>query len=382
MQSFDYDPAIRVLFGENSVDRLGELARELDARRVLLVTDPGLVEAGHAEHALQALRKSGCQAAVFSEVEENPTTRVVEAGTRFAQENSPIECIVGLGGGSSMDCAKGINFLLTNGGEMEDYQGMGKASKPMLPSLGVPTTAGTGSEAQSFALISQRGSHIKMACGDKKARFRAVILDPALTASMPRQVAAVTAMDAVSHALESYVTTRRNPVSQMLAREAWRLLAANFEAALENPQDAEVRGRMLLGAHWAGAAIENSMLGAAHATANPLTARYDITHGIAVGLMLPHVVRFNASVAGGCYHELLNVAGAANGNPKSSPERLSERLVRFKQAAGLPLRLRDCGVRSEDLPLLAQQATEQWTGNFNPRKLDQELCIGLYERAF
>ncbi len=382
MQSFDYDPTIRVLFGENSVDRLGELVRELDARRTLLVTDPGLVQAGHAEHALQALRKAGCETAVFSQVEENPTTRVVKAATRFARESGPIECIVGLGGGSSMDCAKGVNFLLTNGGKMEDYQGMGKASKPMLPSLGVPTTAGTGSEAQSFALISRRGSHIKMACGDKKARFRAVILDPGLTASMPREVAAVTAMDAVSHALESYVTTRRNPLSQMFAREAWRLLAGNFEAALDHPEDPEVRGLMLLGAHWAGAAIENSMLGAAHATANPLTARYDITHGIAVGLMLPHVVRFNGPVAGGCYKELLSVAGACNGSERTSPERLSEHLVRFKQAAGLPLRLRDCGVLSDDLPLLAQQAAQQWTGTFNPRKLNQEQFIELYEQAF
>ncbi|MEE8586593.1 MAG: iron-containing alcohol dehydrogenase, partial [Acidobacteriota bacterium] len=245
-----------------------------------------------------------------------------------------------------------------------------------------PTTAGTGSEAQSFALISQRGSHVKMACGDKKARFRAVILDPFLTASMPRQVAAVTAMDAVSHALESYVTTRRNPVSQMLSREAWRLLAGNFKAALENPDNSEIRGRMLVGAHWAGAAIENSMLGAAHATANPLTARYGITHGIAVGLMLPHVVRFNGSVAGGCYQELLSAAGASNGSPESSPERLSQHLVRFKQAAGLPLRLRDCGVCSDDFPLLAQQATQQWTGTFNPRKLNQDQFIELYEKAF
>ena len=382
MQSFDYDPTIRVLFGENSIERLGELVRELDARRVLLVTDPGIVEAGHVEHALQALKAAGCQSAVFSQVEENPTTRVVNAGTRFARQNGPIECIVGLGGGSSMDCAKGINFLLTNGGKMEDYQGMGKASKPMLPSLGVPTTAGTGSEAQSFALISQRGSHVKMACGDKKARFRAVILDPFLTASMPRQVAAVTAIDAVSHALESFVTTCRNPLSQMFAREAWRILAGNFEAALENPDNSEIGGRMLVGAHWAGAAIENSMLGAAHAMANPLTARYGITHGIAVGLMLPHVVRFNGSVAGGCYQELLSAAGASNGSPGSSPERLSQHLVRFKQAAGLPLRLRDCGVCSDDFPLLAQQATQQWTGTFNPRKLNQDQFIELYEKAF
>ena len=146
------------------------------------------------------------------------------------------DLLIGLGGGSAMDCAKGINFILTNGGRMEDYWGVDKATKPMLPSIGIPTTAGTGSEAQSFALISQEDTHQKMACGDKKARFRTVILDPALTKSTPKGVTAATGIDAISHAVESYVSTRRNPISQMFAKEAWRLLEKSFEIVVGDPE--------------------------------------------------------------------------------------------------------------------------------------------------
>ncbi len=205
-----------------------------------------------------------------------------------------VDLIVGLGGGSSMDCAKGVNFLLTNGGRMEDYWGVGKATKPMLPMIAVPTTAGTGSEAQSFALIAQAESHMKMACGDKKAACRIAILDPELTVSMPASVTAATGIDAISHAVETFVCNRRNAISQLFSRQAWRLISHGFPRVLADPTDLDARGAMLLGAHLAGAAIENSMLGAAHSMANPLSAHFDTTHGVAIGVLLPHVIRLMA----------------------------------------------------------------------------------------
>jgi alcohol dehydrogenase len=252
---------------------------------------------------------------------------------------------------------------------MEDYWGVDKATKPMLPSIGIPTTAGTGSEAQSFALISQEGTHLKMACGDKKARFRTVILDPVLTATTPKGVTAATGIDAISHAVESYVSTRRNPISQMFAKEAWWLLEKGFEIVVSDPVNIEARSRMLLGAHLAGAAIENSMLGAAHACANPLTARYNITHGVAVGLMLPSVIRFNNQAVGALYQDLY-------------PSSLHERVSELKAVAGLPERLRDFEIRSEDLPQLAEEAAEQWTGKFNPRQVSKVELLKLYEATY
>jgi len=313
------------------------------------------------------LAEAGITAHLFSGFSPNPDTEMVEAGRVFAAAHR-IDSLVALGGGSSLDCAKGINFVLTNGGNMRDYWGFGKAARPMLPMIAIPTTAGTGSEAQSYALISDAATHVKMACGDPKAAFRAAILDPLLTRSQPREVTATAGYDAISHAVESYVTTRRTAASIVFAREAWQLLAANFERVLHDPGDLEARGAMLLGAHYAGIAIENSMLGATHACANPLTAHYGTTHGVAIAALLPHVVRWNWSAAGEMYAEL---DGAE----------LPDRLAQMVEAARLPSRLRDLNIPAEALPALAAEAATQWTGRFNPRPFDAAGALDLYKMA-
>jgi alcohol dehydrogenase len=381
LPSFDFHVLPRVLFGAGKLSRLGELTRELGGTRVLLVTDPGLEQAGHPQRALESLREAGLNAWVFDHVEENPTTRHVEEGLAAARENN-IDFLVAVGGGSSMDCAKGVNFLLTNGGTMADYRGFGKATRPMLPSIGVPTTSGTGSEAQSFALIADERSHMKMACGDRKAAFHVAILDPEVTVSQPAKVTAVTGVDALSHAVESYVTTRRNPLSQLFAREAWRLLEGNLEVVMREPGNLEARGAMQLGAHLAGLAIENSMLGACHACANPLTAHYGLTHGIAIGILLPHVVRFNAAEVGALYGDLTHDVGLVNGDGGVAAEALARRLAGLQETLGLPTTLAACGVSAGILPVLADEANEQWTGKFNPRPAGEAELLQLYEAAF
>jgi alcohol dehydrogenase len=381
LTGFDFHSPTRVVFGAGSLARLGELARELGDTRVLLVTDPGLEAAGHPQRAMASLQEAGLEVFLFDGVEENPSDRHVDAGVAFARPLA-IDLIVSVGGGSSMDCAKGINFLLTNGGRMADYKGFGKAAKPMLPSIGVPTTSGTGSEAQSYALIADEQSHMKMACGDRKAAFQVAILDPEVTVSQPRRVTAVTGIDALSHAVESYVTSKRNHVSQMFAREAWQLLEANFEAVLRDPNNVEARGAMQLGAFLAGTAIENSMLGATHACANPLTAHYGLTHGLAIGILLPHVVRFNAAAVGPLYGELTDQASLRNGDPDGAGEALAQRLAELMHAAELPTRLSDCGVSRGILPVLADEAAQQWTARFNPRPVTDADLLRLYEAAF
>jgi alcohol dehydrogenase len=377
---FDYHPLSRVVFGAGSLARLGELARELGGRRILLVTDPGLEHAGHPQRAESFLRGQDLDVFIFDEVEENPTSRHVENGRRFAHEHR-IDLIVSIGGGSSMDCAKGINFLLTNGGSMADYQGFGKASRPMLPSIGVPTTAGTGSEAQSYALIADEKSHMKMACGDRKAAFRIAILDPEVTVSQPAKVSAITGIDALAHALESYVCTKRNVLSQTYALAAWRLLEPNLEVVLREPMNIEARGAMQLGANFAGTAIENSMLGACHACANPLTAHYGITHGVAIGILLPHVIRFNAAIAGALYSDLAHQSELRNGDAQAAAEALAQRLSALLEIAGLPRTLAETGVSRSILPVLAEEAAEQWTGRFNPRPVTEKELLEIYEAA-
>jgi alcohol dehydrogenase len=372
---FDYQPLGRVVFGAGALSRLGELARDLGGHRVLLVTDPGLEHAGHPQRAEDSLRAAGLVVAVFDGVEENPTGRHVNSAAEVAREHRA-DLLVAVGGGSAMDVAKGTNFVVSNGGSIGDYKGFGKATKPMLPSIGVPTTAGTGSEAQSYALIADESSHLKMACGDKKAAFRIAVLDPEVTLTQPANVTAVTGIDSIAHAIESYVCTRRNALSQTFSRQAWNLLAHNLERVLEKPDDLAARSEMQLGAHLGGMAIEASMLGCAHACANPLTAHYGTTHGIAVGVMLPHVIRHNASTVDGLYDDL-----ARDGRLTNGADGLAIRVASLLRAAGLPTTLAECGVSRDILPVLAHEAAEQWTARFNPRPVNNGDLRQLYEAA-
>jgi alcohol dehydrogenase len=217
-----------------------------------------------------------------------------------------------------------------------------------------------------------------MACGDPGAVFKIAILDPVLTLSQPASVTATAGFDAISHAVETYVTTKRTPISEMFSREAWRLLEANYERVINNPQDAKARGAMQLGAYWAGLAIENSMLGAAHACANPLTANYGTEHGVAIALMLPHVARWNASVVGDRYSELLE-RGSFEENPG---EALARRLEDLISIGGLPRGLGSVGVPERDLARLAEEAASQWTGKSNPREFGRAEALELYQHAY
>ena len=381
MKSFDFQPRTRLIFGAGAIGQLGNVANELGFRRTLLVADHGLVASGHVDEAVTPLQQAGIEVIRFHDFEVNPDTRMVEAGTAFVATQQ-IDSIIGLGGGSSMDCAKGINFLLTNGGRMADYHGYGKATKPMLPMIAIPTTAGTGSEAQSYALISDADTHVKMACGDPKAAFRVALLDPALTLSQPRSITATSGFDAIAHAVETYVTTKRTPVSEIFSREAWQLLEGNYERVLTQPNDLEARGAMQLGAFYAGVAIENSMLGATHACANPLTARYGTAHGAAIAMLLPSVVRWNERAVGDRYETLLNLSTVSPNNPNQTPtEALARRLEALAASGGLERDLSGF-VEKSDLPELAAEAAEQWTGTFNPRPFNKDGAMEVYACAY
>lgn len=376
---FDFQPLGRVVFAPGALARLGEAVRSVGGTRALLVTDPGLAKAGHPQRAMRLLREAGVEVYAFDGVKENPTEREVDAGVVAARAHRA-DCLVAVGGGSSMDCAKGINFVLTNGGRMADYRGHGKATRPMLPSVGVPTTAGTGSEAQSYALITDERSHLKMACGDRKAAFRVSILDPELTVSQPKTVTAVTGIDALAHAIESFVCAKRNAISSMCALAAFRHLEPNFERVLRSPFDLGARSAMQIGSYLAGMAVESAMLGVCHSCANPLTAHYGVTHGVAVGVMLPHVIRFNAPAVGRLYEELLGEVGASSGRPAGVA--LAARVTELTSAAGLPQSLKECGVSDTILHLLAEEANQQWTARFNPRPVGEADIVRLYQAAW
>lgn len=384
MVSFDFQPRTRLVFGGGVFERLGDLACELRGERALLVADRGMVACGYVDRAAELLQQAGLGVFTFHNFGENPDTEMVEAGRAVAAAQD-VDLIIALGGGSSLDCAKGINFVLSGGGTMRDYWGHGKLSaqpdaKPMLPMIGIPTTAGTGSDAQSYALISDAATHTKMACGDPQAAFSIAILDPRLTVTQPPPLTATAGYDAISHAIESYVTKKGNVLSAMHAREAWRLLEANYERVLLEPENIEARGAMLLGAYLAGLAVELSMLGATHACANPLTKNYGTTHGVAIAALLPHVVRWNSKVVGAKYAELAITAGLAAQGYEAS-EILARRLEQLRAKGGLADKLSALGVVKSDLSRLAEEAAQQWTGGFNPRDWSHTGAMEVYEKA-
>ena len=378
---FDYRPMTRVVYGPDIVDQIGAMTAGLRATRVLVVTDPGIVGAGHLDRVRESLEKSTLEVAVFDSVVENPTTKEIRKCVDFAKSEK-IDTLIGLGGGSSLDTARGANFILTNGGEMRDYWGYGKASQPLLPMVAIPTTAGTGSECQSFALIADAETHQKMACGDPKAAAHIAVLDPTLTLTQPREVTAHTGIDAMTHAIESSVTTKRNGISTVYSRRAFQLAVTHYPQVLENPDDLEARGAMLQAASFAGMAIENSMIGAAHAAANPLFAHYNVVHGEGVGLMLPAVIRFNGKdeEAARIYKELCLMVGlsAPRDSPETAVEALAGKIEDFLEIAKLPTRLSEYDIPEEEIENLAEEASRQWTAKYNPRKVDKDDFVFLY----
>ena len=383
MGPFDFSLRTRVVFGDGAFARLGELARELSFTRALLVADRGIVATGQVERAAALLDAEGVRPFTFHDFDANPDSRMVDAG-RAVAASCVLDSIVAVGGGSSLDCAKGINFVLTNGGTMRDYRGFGKATRPMLPSIGVPTTAGTGSEAQSYALISDSETHAKMACGDPKAAFRVAILDPALTVTQPREVTAMAGYDAISHAVESYVTTRRSDASDLFARDAWRLLEWELRARARGAGRSARAGRDAVGRsrgrhrHRAVDARRDPRVREPADGALRHDARHRDCRDAAARGSLERGTR-RRSLRGTARNAALqrHDRGAERLDAGAAGEQLASRLEELRHDGRLPASLRDIGVARDDFAALAADAATQWTGTCNPRPFDAASALEL-----
>jgi len=342
----------RLIEGPGSLSQLPSFVEG----RILIVTDQGIVSAGHLKRVTDLLDQAGHEIFVYDQVRENPNESEVETCTKFAHNINP-DVVIGLGGGSAL---------------MADYQGYGHAKGPLLPFIAIPTTAGTGSECQSYAIISNDFSNEKMACGDLQALARIAILDPELTASMPLMVARLSALDALSHALESAVCTKRSKESVAFSTIAFEKISGVIENIIRGDASVAQRGEMLSGAAMAGRAIEGSMLGAAHATANPLTAYHGVAHGHAVITMLPTIMRWNAEVPEA--HSLYQIF--ANQIGRDVPG-----LISWIEELTAASELQKVDIPAEKIGALAKSADEQWTGNFNPRSLSLDDFKAVYAQA-
>jgi alcohol dehydrogenase class IV len=378
MKAYEFTYGPKLISGAGSVGRLGGL---LPGGQCLFVTDAKLRELGLADAALEALSEGGIEPVIFDAVEPDPSQATLLAAVEAGKDCASV---VGFGGGSPMDVAKLAAYLIGSGDDLEEIWGVGKATGARLPLVLVPTTAGTGSEATPISVITV-GTSLKLAVNSWPLEPDWAILDAELTIGLPREVTAATGIDAMVHAIEAYTSARlKNPMSDLLAREALRLLRENFLRACDEPNDREARGAMLLGAHLAGVAFANAPVAGVHALAYPLGGHFHVPHGLSNALMLPHVLGHNMHAAMPAYAELgvlLQPALAAQGM-QAQANGLIKTLETLSAAAGVPRRLREVGVGAEHLDLLASEAMKQDRLLVNnPCPITEADARRLYEAA-
>ena len=373
----------RNVFGEGAVQEAGDLVKSLGAKKCLIVTDRYLGQIGMADRVQGILKKAGIGACIFAGAEPNPTDKNVEAGARFYQEN---ECnsIISLGGGSSHDCAKGIGLVAANGGQIADFEGVDKSSKPMIPLMAINTTAGTASEITRFCIITDTSRKVKMAIVDWRVTPQIAINDPELMKGMPPSLTASTGMDALTHAIEAYVSTDANPLTDAAAIMAIKMIAHYLPKAVANGNYMKARDKMAYAQYLAGIAFNNASLGYVHAMAHQLGGFYNLPHGVCNAILLPYVESYNlignmnrfrdVAQAMGVQVEGISVTCAA--------EKAIEAIKKLSRQLEIPTDLKQLGVREEDFGIMADNAKKDVCQLTNPRTATREQVIEIYRQAY
>ncbi len=384
-----YNPT-RIVYAEGSAAQIGPHAAKLGAKKVMVLSDPGVVRAGLTKPAVASIEGTGLGVAVYDAVEPDPRIEIVERALEAFQSQG-CDLLVAVGGGSAMDTAKACAVLATNPGTLRSYEGWEKFSTPPAPLFAVPTTVGTASEVTPFLVITDPQARFKFTIGSPLAAPDIAFLDPLLVLGLPANVTAATGMDALTHAIESYTSLLSTPISEGLALHAIRLLAGNIRVAVANSHNLEAMSAMLVGANVAGLAFSNTRLGNVHALAHPLGAFWKIPHGVANALMLPHVMEFNAL---GCPRKMIDIALALGEPPPllgigtgavteyEAALRAAAAVRRLESDIGIPARLSDLGVDRGSIPDMAADAMKSANIAINPRKTTINELIGLLERAY
>lgn len=376
-----------IFFGPGSVARIADAVNEMRAGRVFVVTDSGVRKAGLLDNMLGHLEGTGADVDVFDGTEPEPTVRTVHAASEALDDSGDVDLLISLGGGSVMDVAKCANVVHINGGSILDYEDgieRQKMIEKLLPHIAVPTTAGTGSEATVWAVFIDPKRKFKTAIQDRKLVADVAILDSDMTKTMPTSVAAATGLDALTHAIESYVSVHANPMTELLSSQAISLVSENLRRAVRSREDAEARSNMLLASMMAGAAFSNSSLGIVHTLAEALGGYYRIPHGVTNALMLHHVMAFNLKASPAKYariHEFMG--GRTSGlGPRMAADRAAASAKKLCRDLGLPSRLRDVGVHRSDLDEIVDIADRWANSSGNPRRVTRKQIRKLYESAF
>ncbi|MBO1520767.1 L-threonine dehydrogenase [Oceanisphaera pacifica] len=377
-----YMPSVNVI-GAGAVDQAVNELSQLGFKHALIVTDKPLVELGYAGDLQKALAKQDIQACIFSEVQANPTTGNVTAGLAMLHEH---ECdfVISLGGGSPHDCAKAIALVASNGGDIRDYEGVDQSKKPQLPLVAINTTAGTASEVTRFCIITDEDTHIKMAIVDKNVTPIMSVNDPVLMKNMPTSLTAATGMDALTHAVEAYVSTAANPITDACALKAVTLISQYLVRAVTDGTDMEAREQMAYAQLLAGMAFNNASLGYVHAMAHQLGGFYDLPHGVCNAILLPHVQRFNSSVASERQTDIaaamgLEVTGLSH---EEGAKLCIDAIVTLADKVGIPEGLAGLGVKEADFDTLATNAMKDACGLTNPIQPSHQEVVVMFKAAF
>ncbi|UVL85356.1 L-threonine dehydrogenase [Pseudomonas sp. B21-028] len=382
MSSTFFIPAVNVM-GLGCLDEAMTAIRNYGFRKALIVTDAGLAKAGVADKVAGLLALQDIESVIFDGAKPNPSTANVENGLGLLKE-SQCDFVVSLGGGSPHDCAKGIALCATNGGQIRDYEGVDRSGKPQLPLIAINTTAGTASEMTRFCIITDESRHVKMAIVDRNVTPLMSVNDPALMVAMPKGLTAATGMDALTHAVEAYVSTAASPITDACALKAIILISNNLRLAVRDGNDLAARENMAYAQFLAGMAFNNASLGFVHAMAHQLGGFYDLPHGVCNAVLLPHVQSFNASV---CATRLTDVGRAMGVDTlRSSPEEGARAaiaaIVSLARDVEIPAGLRELGMRLDDVPVLAANALKDACGLTNPRAADQRQIEEIFRNAF
>ncbi|GAA0067665.1 MAG: L-threonine dehydrogenase [Clostridium perfringens] len=370
------------LMGADCLKDAGEQVAELGFKKALIVTDKVLGQIGIVKKVTDVLDNKDIEYAIYDETKPNPTVKNVNDGLELLKEK---ECdfVISLGGGSAHDCAKGIALLATNGGEIKDYEGVDKSKKPQLPMVGINTTAGTGSEMTLFAIITDEERHIKMALVDKHLTPIIAVNDPMLMLAMPKSLTAATGMDALTHAVEAYVSTAATPITDACAEKAIELISNYLVNAVENGENVEARDMMAYAEYLAGMAFNNASLGYVHAMAHQLGGFYNLPHGVCNAILLPHVQEYNKATSAS---RLAKIAKIMGGNieglsDEQGADLCIDMIKSLSQTVGIPEGLGVLGVKENDFETLATNALNDACSLTNPRKGNLEEVIAIFKKA-
>lgn len=373
-------PSVNIM-GTGCISEAVATIRRHGLRRLLIVTDAGLARSGMAARIQQLLADADIQSTVFDGAKPNPTVANVEAGLA-ALKAADCDAIVSLGGGSPHDCAKGIALCATNGGHISDYEGVDRSTRPQLPLIAINTTAGTASEMTRFCIITDEQRHVKMAIVDRNVTPLLSVNDPALMAGMPPSLTAATGMDALTHAVEAYVSTASTPITDACALKAVDLISRHLRSAVANGGNAEAREQMAYAQFLAGMAFNNASLGYVHAMAHQLGGVYDLPHGVCNAVLLPHVQAFNAATSADRLADVARaMGGSVSGGGQAGAEACLTAIRQLSADVGIPAGLSSLGVKAEDIPLLAANALKDACGLTNPRPASQQEIEALFRNA-